>query len=98
MDCEFANTPSKKQASFRSTPLQAIKSLLQVPGVGGATLEKLTRAGVTTPQQLVGQFMMLNRDTNSMIAWLKSACGVRQKEADTISEALLDKTERMGVL
>ncbi len=91
-------TTSKKQADFLSTPLEAVRSLLQVPGVGAATLERLTRAGVTTPQQLVGQFMVLNRDRASMAAWLKGSCGVRQREAGTITEALLDKTQRIGVL
>jgi len=89
---------TKKRECFLSTPLQAVSSLLQVPGVGPVTLERLTQAGISTPQQLVGQFMVLNRSTVAMVSWLKHACSVGRREANIVAEALFAKTERMGVL
>ena len=89
---------TKKRECFLSTPLQAVSSLLQVPGVGPVTLERLTQAGISTPQQLVGQFMVLNRSTVAMVSWLKHACSVGGREANIVAEALFSKTERMGVL
>ena len=92
------DTTTKKRSSFLSTPLQAVSSLLQIPGVGPVTLERLTQSGILTPQQLVGQFMLLNRNPATMVSWLKHACSVGGREAKAISEALFAKTERMGVL
>jgi len=89
---------TKKRECFLSTPLQAVSSLLQVPGVGPVTLDRLTQAGISTPQQLVGQFMVLNRSTVAMVSWLKHACSVGGREANIVAEALFAKTERMGVL
>ena len=95
---DTSTSTTKKKASFLSTPLQTMCSLLQVPGIGPVTLERLTRAGIATPQQLVGQFMVLNRDTGAMVAWLKHTASVGRREAGVVAEALAEKTERMGVL
>ena len=95
---DIDTTTTKKYASFLSTPLRDVASLSQVPGVGTVTLGKLMTSGIKTPQQLVGQFMVLNKDTDSMIHWLRTACSVRSREADVIAEALLAKTERVGLM
>ena len=92
------NTTTKKQATFLSTPLNSITSLTQVPGVGIVTLDRLSKVGVSNPAQLIGQFLLLNRDKDAMVNWLRTACTVRQREGDVIAEALWDKTARMGVL
>lgn len=92
------NTTTKKRATFLSTPLNSVISLNQVPGVGPVTLDRLTQCGITTPAQLIGQFMLLNRDRVAMVGWLRSACAVRQREGDAIAEALFEKSERMVVL
>ena len=89
---------SKKNATFLSTPLNNIVSLSQIPGIGAVTLEKLARVGVSTPAQLLGQFMMMDKDPSAMVLWLESKCSVRQREGNTIAEALLAKSERMGML
>lgn len=91
-------TTTKKRSTFLSTPLNAVTSLTQVPGVGPVTLERLTRFGITNPSQLVGQFMLLDRDKAAMANWLRSACAVRQRESDMMAEALFEKSERMVVL
>ena len=92
------NTTTKKRATFLSTPLNSVTSLNQVPGIGPVTLDRLTQCGITTPAQLIGQFMLLNRDRVAMVDWLRSVCAVRQREADAIAEALFEKSERMVVL
>ena len=89
---------TKKQATFLSTPLNAITSLNQVPGIGVVTLDRLSKCGISNPWQLIGQFMLLNRDKKEMTDWLQSECSVRQREGDVIAEALFEKTTRMGVL
>ena len=94
---ETNNTTTKKHNTFISTPLTAVTSLTMVPGVGTVTLQRLAKAGILHPQQLVGHFMVLNRDATAMISWLKQS-GVRQREADTIVNALVVKCERIGVM
>ena len=91
-------TTTKKAASFLATPLSAIVSLSMVPGVGPKTLDHLAHHGITTPHQLIGQFMLLGSDVEAMIHWLCTACAVRRREGAVIAEALFAKTERMQVL
>jgi predicted flap endonuclease-1-like 5' DNA nuclease len=92
------NTTTKKRSTFLSTPLNSVTSLNQVPGVGPVTLERLTQRGITSPAQLIGQFMLLNRDRAAMAEWLHKACAVRQREGEMVAEALFEKSERMVVL
>jgi hypothetical protein len=89
---------TKKRSAFLSIPLSAVVSLSQVPGVGPVTLERLAARGITVPAQLVGQFMVLNRDRVAMVSWLCSECSARKREGEMIAEALFEKTERMMVL
>jgi predicted flap endonuclease-1-like 5' DNA nuclease len=93
-----SSNTTKKHASFLSTPLAEITSLNLVPGVGPVTLNHLLDAGIVYPYQLVGQYMLLGRDTARMKEWLKQACSVRAREAEVIVEALQEKTARICVL
>ena len=92
------DSTTKKRATFLSTPLRDVVSLMQIPGVGVVTYGRLNRAGVASPQQLVGQLMVLNKSPEAMARWLRSNCAVRAKEADVIVEALVAKTERVGLM
>jgi len=89
---------TKKQDAFLSTPLSAVASLTQVPGIGPTTLEKLARAGISTPSQLLGQFLLLDKEPDRMRLWLRTQCGVREREAAAVSEALFAKANRMEML
>ena len=91
-------TTTKKRSSFLSKPLQTVSSLLEIPGVGPVTLERLTRAGIASPQQLIGQFLVLNQNPTAMVSWLRRECSVGGREAAVIAEALSAKAERMAVL
>ena len=89
---------TKKHATFLSTPLNSVTLLSQIPGVGGATLDKLTKAGVTAPSQLIGHFLLLNKDPQAMRQWLQATCTVRQRESAMIADALAAKAGRMEML
>ena len=91
-------TTTKKRATFLCTPLRDMISLSQIPGVGAVTHGRLLRAGMATPQQLVGQLMLLDRDDEAMKRWLKNVCAVREREAEVVVEALMAKTERVGLM
>ena len=95
---ESTKSTTKKKCTFLETPMSAVTSLMQVPGVGTATLEKLTKAGIQSPSQLMGYFMMINKDPDAMSTWLQSTCAIRQRESAVIAEALFAKTGRMESL
>lgn len=88
------NTTTKKLDAFHATPLQDCE-LSQVPSVGLKTLQKLKSANIDTAEKLVGQFLLLGRDTGKMTSWLKDVCEVRDHEATKVSAALADKARRM---
>ena len=69
-----------------STPLQDCH-LSDVPGVGEVACAKLIEAGVGTPEQLMGHFLISNRNYSTMTQWL-IASGVRAQEAAKIAAAL----------
>ena len=77
---------SKKQNTFLSTPLQDC-SLSDVPGVGEVARAKLIEAGVATPEQLMGHFLIAKRNHGIMTQWLM-ASGIRTQEAVKIASAL----------
>ncbi len=77
---------------FLDTPLRDC-DIDDVPGVGPKTLAKLKEANIDTAQKLVGQFLVLDRDTKKMLEWLKDACEVGSREAGMISEALYQKAK-----
>jgi hypothetical protein len=83
-------TTTKKHNSFMSTPLQDC-TLCCIPGVGEVAHQRLISAGVSTPEQLMGHFLLANRDYRTMTRWLLAA-GVRAQEAVKIASAL----ERKG--
>ncbi len=79
-----------KQNTFMSTPLQDC-ALGDIPGVGDVARAKLLAAGVGTPEQLMGHFLLSRRDHRMMTRWLLAA-GIRAQEAVKIACAL----ERKG--
>ncbi len=82
-------TTTKKHNTFMSTPLQDC-NLCDVPGVGDVAHAKLVAAGISTPEQLMGHFLISNRDHNTMTQWLTKS-GVRTQEALKIATALETK-------
>jgi hypothetical protein len=79
-------TTTKKHNTFMSTPLQDCH-LSDVPGAGDVACAKLIEAGVCTPEQLMGHFLISNRNHSTMTQWLV-ASGVRAQEAAKIATAL----------
>ncbi len=98
MDVNMIMNTTKKRESFLNTPLRDMISLSQIPGVGAVTHGRLVRANIATPQQLVGQLMVLGRDEAAMVRWLRSTCMIRAREAAVVVEALMAKTERVGLM
>jgi hypothetical protein len=86
--------------NFMRTPLREYRDLKLVPGVvpgvGQITLDKLKDANIDTVDQLLGQLLLLRRNTEKMMEWLQDVCDVRGKEAKMIAEAMLAKAEKIS--
>jgi hypothetical protein len=96
-DAIATTTTTKKFDAFLSCPLQD-GELTSVPGVGPKTHSKLKEACIDTVEQLMGQFLLLGRDTDRMSQWLKETCDVRPRDAATISEGLQKKGAKIVLL
>ena len=55
----MSTTTTQKNTNFQSTPLQDVKAITDMPGVGDKSAEKLEEANIKTPVQLMGQFMVV---------------------------------------
>ena len=51
------------------------KKVKDVPGIGDVIGEKLTKAGYATAEKLLGQFLVLERNEENFIKWMKDTCG-----------------------
>ena len=51
-------TTTQKNTNFQGTPLQDVKNLTDVPGVGAKSAEKLMEANIDTAVKLMGNFMV----------------------------------------
>lgn len=80
------------QRRFKSEPLGDAPLVAGVvPGVGEASVKKLAEKGVRSAQQLMGRFLLLNRDGDAMDAFLEGA-GLSARWATMTREALADKS------
>jgi len=68
--------------------------LTSVPGIGKAGREVLEKIGITTTWQLIGKFLLYNRDGDKMLEWL-SGFSIISSHKQTILKALADK---VGIL
>lgn len=85
----YATAAQGKHDDWLTQPIVAdIKS---VPGVGDASKEALASAGIKTTYQLMGKFLMLDRDTKKFHEFLEQFSGI-SKYRDTIVRAIAEKT------
>ena len=55
---DMSVTTTQKNSTFQSTPLQDVKKLTDVPGVGPKSAEKLKEANIDSAVKLMGQFLV----------------------------------------
>jgi hypothetical protein len=90
-------TTTLKLETFLSRPLRDC-SLRDVPGVGEVVHGLLQVADIDTAEKLMGQFLLLGRDSARMADWLHDACQVRVQEARKVAEALHAKGVRLVLI
>jgi len=85
--------PTKKQLKsakyylFCSEPIKN-KTIIEVPGIGPVSAELFNKKGYDSAAILLGQYLLLNRDTTIFIAWLTSEIGISLKLAEDVSDAM----------
>ena len=57
---DMSVTTTQKNSTFQSTPLQDVKKLTDVPGVGPKSAEKLEEANIDSAIKLMGNFLVFS--------------------------------------
>ncbi|KAL7674806.1 hypothetical protein ACOME3_001081 [Neoechinorhynchus agilis] len=78
---------SKKHDEFICEPL-ADKDVTSVPGIGEVTGSKLTKLGFEKAYMLLGQFLLLKKDSEAFTEWLMEEFGSTKKNANNCAYAL----------
>ncbi|KAI0985428.1 hypothetical protein GJ496_005445 [Pomphorhynchus laevis] len=78
-------TTSKKHTEFVAEPLVE-KEVTSIPGIGHVTGKKLEEAGIDKAYMVLGQFLLLRKDEELFIEWLKTF-GAQNRHAKCCYEA-----------
>jgi antibiotic biosynthesis monooxygenase (ABM) superfamily enzyme len=74
--------------SWIQSPVNA--ELTKVPGIGKSSRDVLEQAGITTTWQLMGKFLMMNRDVEEFRKWLRGFTAL-STHCETIINAINNK-------
>jgi hypothetical protein len=80
-------------AAFMDGPLQ--RELSALPGIGDQGIKILAKLDITTMDQLMGKFLMLDRDVDKMLAWCEEHKVGGARFAETVVHALAMKAHRL---
>ncbi|VDM19847.1 unnamed protein product [Hydatigera taeniaeformis] len=78
---------SQKHRNFVSEPI-GDKSVFELPGVGEVLGQKLKRKGYGMAYNVLGQYLLLNKDEELFIDWMKLVSSANQKQAKDCFDAL----------
>merc|ERR1712100_178341 len=92
---DMSVTTTQKNSTFQSTPLQDVKKLTDVPGVGPKSAEKLEEANIDSAVKLMGNYLVMGMDEKKMVDWLHDVCELREQEAKKVTEGLAEKATKM---
>merc|ERR1712047_191059 len=86
------SSTSQKHQAFISEPLEE-KSVTECAGIGKVLGEKLKNAGFEYAYNLVGQFLLFNKDVDTMQEWLKEVTGANKKQSGDCARCIQERTE-----
>ena len=78
---------SQKHAAFIAEPL-ADKPVTECAGIGKVLGERLTENGYEKAYNLVGQYLLLNKDVETFEEWLKMEIKANKKQAGDCAKCI----------
>ncbi|XP_046561950.1 barrier-to-autointegration factor-like isoform X2 [Haliotis rubra] len=74
------SSTSQKHRNFVSEPM-GLKPVTELPGIGPVLGGRLRGAGFDKAYVVLGQFLLLKKDEELFVDWLKEACHANSKQA-----------------
>lgn len=78
---------SQKHRNFVSEPM-GNKSVTELAGIGETLGERLKSKGFDKAYVVLGQFLLLKKNQEQFIKWLKDTCSANDKQAKDCSDCL----------
>ena len=83
------SSTSQKHRDFTAEPM-AEKPVTDLPGIGPALGDRLCSAGFDKAYIVYGQFLVLKKNEELFLAWIKQTCGANAKQGGDCYNALLE--------
>ncbi|KAL2082936.1 hypothetical protein ACEWY4_020709 [Coilia grayii] len=81
------STTSQKHRDFVGEPM-GDKPVTALSGIGEVLGKKLEDQGYDKAYTVLGQFLLLRKDGELFVDWLKDTCGANSKQAGSCSQCL----------
>ncbi|XP_067681849.1 barrier-to-autointegration factor-like [Haliotis asinina] len=78
---------SQKHRDFVSEPM-GDNLVTELPGIGSVLGSKLSEAKFTKAYNVLGQFLVLDKNEELFVGWLKETCSANSKQAGDCYTAL----------
>jgi len=85
------STTSKKHANFVSEPMGE-KEVTEVAGIGPTHGKRLIELGFEKAYNLLGQYLLLNKDEEMFKEWLKEEAGIKGKHVNDCNNCISEWT------
>jgi len=83
------STTSQKHRNFVAEPM-ADKPVTDLAGVGNVLGQRLKTKGYTEAYVVLGQFLLLKKDRELFVDWMKDTAGANNKQASDCHQCLAD--------
>ena len=83
------SSTSQKHRSFVAEPM-GDKNVTDLAGIGEVLGGRLEKKGFDKAYAVLGQFLVLKRDKELIVDWLKDTCGANSKQSGDCYQCLND--------